>query len=206
MLMFHFLGLDLDRESAYQISNGFTLAELLISLALLGLIATFTIPKLLQTQQHNEWNARAKEDVSMVVGAYQLYRKDNPTLNGSMGVRDLTPYFNFARTDTSGDLIDRDYGNTSLSCDGFNPCFRLHNGSTMHFWQGESFGGTANTNAVAIVIDPDSIYSGSTTGDGKSVVFLLYTTGRITSIEYALTGTATSGGGLSGSDPPWFSW
>lgn len=51
----------------------FTLAELLIALAILGVIATFTIPKILATQQTQQYNAIAKDDIHMIVGAYQQY-------------------------------------------------------------------------------------------------------------------------------------
>ncbi len=40
--------------------KGFTLAELLMALAILGVIATFTIPKILGAQQSSSSNAKAK--------------------------------------------------------------------------------------------------------------------------------------------------
>lgn len=45
---------------------GFTLAELLISLAILGIIATFTIPKLLMNQRVSAYNASAKESAASI--------------------------------------------------------------------------------------------------------------------------------------------
>lgn len=44
--------------------NGFTLAELLIALGILGVIATFTIPKLLQSQQNSEKKSVFKETIA----------------------------------------------------------------------------------------------------------------------------------------------
>ena len=41
--------------------KGFTLAELLISLGILGLIATFTIPKIVGAAGDSKYNAAAKE-------------------------------------------------------------------------------------------------------------------------------------------------
>ena len=41
--------------------QGFTLAELLIALTILGVIAIFTIPKVLQSQQDTRYSAAAKE-------------------------------------------------------------------------------------------------------------------------------------------------
>jgi prepilin-type N-terminal cleavage/methylation domain-containing protein len=44
--------------------KAFTLAELLISLAILGVIATFTIPKILNSFQKNQWKNIFKEDIA----------------------------------------------------------------------------------------------------------------------------------------------
>src|SRR5688572_255419 len=44
--------------------NGFTLAELLIALGILGVIATFTIPKVLQNQQSSEKKAVFRETIA----------------------------------------------------------------------------------------------------------------------------------------------
>ena len=49
--------------------RGFTLAELLIALGILGVIATFTIPKVLQTNQNAQWQATGKEAIAMISGA-----------------------------------------------------------------------------------------------------------------------------------------
>ncbi|MCE3235965.1 MAG: hypothetical protein K0Q50_2145 [Vampirovibrio sp.] len=52
---------------------GFTLAELLISLSILGIIATFTIPKLLMNQRVSAYNASAHESAASISGAYQQH-------------------------------------------------------------------------------------------------------------------------------------
>ena len=46
--------------------SGFTLSELLIALAILGLIATFTIPKILQSTQNQSLRASLKEAIAAV--------------------------------------------------------------------------------------------------------------------------------------------
>lgn len=56
-----------------QRQSGFTLAELLIALTILGLIATFTIPKILVSQQKQTYNVAEKEAIASVSSACQLY-------------------------------------------------------------------------------------------------------------------------------------
>ncbi len=50
--------------------KGFTLAELLIALALLGVIAAFTIPKVLQSSGSQEAQAKVREAVATLESAY----------------------------------------------------------------------------------------------------------------------------------------
>ena len=57
-------------------SLGFTLAELLISLAILGVIATFTIPKILTSQQNSQKAAVTKEVIAMISGAFTAYQQN----------------------------------------------------------------------------------------------------------------------------------
>jgi prepilin-type N-terminal cleavage/methylation domain-containing protein len=51
---------------------GFTLAELLIALTILGEIAAFTIPKIISSQQNGQKRAVTKEMIAMFSAAYQL--------------------------------------------------------------------------------------------------------------------------------------
>ena len=60
-----------------QAKSGFTLAELLIALAILGVIATFTIPKVLNSSSSSENSAIFKEAAGMVSGAMQAYQQQN---------------------------------------------------------------------------------------------------------------------------------
>ena len=47
--------------------HGFTLSELLIALGILGVIATFTIPKILNSQANSQKTAVFKEAIATVV-------------------------------------------------------------------------------------------------------------------------------------------
>ena len=61
-------------------AKGFTLAELLVSLAILGMIATFTVPKILYAQQSAKNAAVFKETVATINAVlYQGYAYDGMT-------------------------------------------------------------------------------------------------------------------------------
>jgi len=188
---------------------GFTLSELLVSLAILGIIATFTIPKLLQVQQDQRYNSEAKEAASIIAAAYSLYKASNtPTTSTTVG--DLTPYINYAKVDTSS-LVDDVPTYTSVNCSQANKgCLLLHNGGMLWYRKDFSFGGTATTNALYFAFDPDAQYSGSSSGSNKAVEFWLYFNGGLKSWGGMDSATTNSSGLIGGPnaalDPSWFSW
>lgn len=192
---------------------GFTLAELLVCLVILAEIATFTIPKLLVSQQNSKSNAIAKEAAGTLSTALMQYKVAN-TLSMSTSTADLTPYLNYVAKDSTS-IIDSETGGTSLDCStAGTACYRLHNGAML--WNGSSnvdFGGTGALNAIYFLIDPDGKYSGSTTGPSKSLKIYIYTTGRIATWASITSNTVTHEWGSwyttnpdATRDPSWFSW
>lgn len=189
-------------------TKGFTLAELLISLAILGVIATFTIPKILSAQQNGSYRSTAKESIGAIAAAFTIYKLNNSiTASTTGGV--LTQYFNYLKMDTSGSTIDDIPGYSTLPCDASAPCLKMANGSVVQV-SPYSFDGTSTTNAIRFKIDPDGIVTdGTTNGPGKSLSIRIYTNGLITSEDNMLPNTCDSAGcwGPSpGQDPSWFSW
>lgn len=183
--------------------SGFTLAELLIALAILGVIATFTIPKILSAQQNGTYKAIAKENLSMVAGAFEQYKLSG-NLSGGTGINDLTPYMNYVRIDTSGVSVDDDQISGTEVCDASAPCLRMHNGSTIHWISADTFGGTNTTNALWFHIDADGVVSSN-----KSVAIFLYYNGRLVDEGQIVAGTASSAQSYTADStkvPPWFSW
>jgi prepilin-type N-terminal cleavage/methylation domain-containing protein len=190
--------------------KGFTLAELLIALAILGVIATFTIPKILSAQQNSRNVAEAKEVAAMISGAFQKAKLDG-VVSSTTKPSDLTPYMNYVSIDTSGKVIDAPPLGTTATCDSSNPCIKLHNGGYLWFLDIVNFGGTTSLNCLAFIFDPDPSNNTSSTADGplKAVQFQLYYDGFLTTRGQAKAGSTTSGGGSFGPgayDPSWFTW
>jgi prepilin-type N-terminal cleavage/methylation domain-containing protein len=186
---------------------GFTLAELLIALAILGEIATFTIPKILSAQQDGRNRTIAKEVAGMISEAYGQHKLAS-TPTSSFKPIDLLPYFNYVKYDTTI-TIDEVHTQGSAACSTTYPCIKLHNGAVLMFESG-SFSGTATTNAIAFKVDPDGkVTDGTTNGPGKSLNFWLYYNGRLSTHGAIASGTVASTGTYnpnSAYDPPWFSW
>lgn len=171
---------------------GFTLAELLIALVILGEIATFTIPKILISQSNGRNNAIAKETMASIASAYQMVQ-----LNSSGGVSfsttigALTQYMNYVAVDTTS-TIDAYPGSASdtFPCSSYT-CIKLHNGG-LFMMDIIPFGSSGGI--VDGVLDPD----GTLTSRKDSISFILYYKGRVQTIaDY--TGNASY-------TPTWFSY
>ncbi len=189
------------------LAPGFTLAELLISLAILGVIATFTIPKILSTQQNSSNIAKMKETAATLSAAFQQAKLAG-TITSTTKPSDLTPYINYVSIDTSGTVVDDLNGGTSTTCNNSYPCIKLHNGVIIRADDLAAFGGTATTNCINFRIDPEPGYSG-TTNPVRAVGIFLYYDGYMTSQSFIRANSYTSAGGPynpGNFDPPWFSW
>jgi prepilin-type N-terminal cleavage/methylation domain-containing protein len=187
-------------------SAGFTLTELLVSLLIIGEIATFTIPKVLYAQQNTAYRAGARDAAAAVSQAFFIARSKGGDYN--LKGADFTPYLNYVRYDTST-RIDGYYTNATAfkDCSSAQPCIQLASGGMVMF-DGNSFGGTNSTNAIWFRFDPDGKYTdGTTNGPGKPVEFFLYYSGRITtSIDCEPNSSNASTTLTCTPTPPWFSW
>jgi prepilin-type N-terminal cleavage/methylation domain-containing protein len=181
----------------------FTLAEMLIAFAILGMIATFTIPKVLQSQQDIKYSAMAKEAAGMIAGAYDAYRMSKTPV-AATSPKDLTPYMNFVKADTDGTVVDDEWTLTgSYTCGTSNiACLALHNGAYLYYRTTQCFNGTNPTNAFWFAFDPDGKLTadGSASSPGKN--------GRLTTRAGLAASTDSCAGayGPQPRNPPWFSW
>jgi hypothetical protein len=122
---------------------------------------------------------------------------------------------NYVNTDATS-IVDDQPGSTSFTCGsnggGILRCLKLHSGAILEYNDAANIGGTGSLNAFYFYLDPDGQYSGSTTGNGKSVVFFLYADGKIRTWGTVEAGTTndiyggTTYNPTPAYDPSWFSW
>ncbi len=172
----------LKRQKAF----GFTLAELLSALAILGIIATFTIPKVLSSSQNNQWNSQAKEVVGSLSGAFTAYNLNSGITATTTGA-DLTPYLNYVRLDTASTIDGDPAVPTTRACD---ICIKTHGGGLILLRTSDDF----SSGQIRVWYDPD----GTLTTNNDSLAIFVKDTGRIHS------GADVSGDPMH--NPSWFSW
>ena len=77
--------------------QGFSLVELLLTLAIMGLLIAFTIPTLFQTpasKQTAKYTQMARNSSFMILSAYGRYKTANSTILSTVTPSNLTPYMN----------------------------------------------------------------------------------------------------------------
>ena len=148
--------------------KGFTLAEVLICIAILGVIATFSISKILQGAQYERSNAIFKEDVAALPVAYQAYSLSlGTTVPSTFKLPDLKPYLNYVSQSTTA-VVDTYPTNGSIACvNSLFQCLMMHNGSAIIIWTSHSFGATNPNSSINMWIDPDGV-SDVAPGGGSS--------------------------------------
>lgn len=188
---------------------GFTLAELLITLAILGVLATFAIPPMFTSSSSSsaaKYTSMARDTAYMVMTAYEKYRAANTTVASSTTLGALTQYMNYVARDTTT-TVDMQHTSTSVSC-GALTCLKLHNGAMLFFGNTVYFNGTNSTNAITWLIDPDGVKTDNTTnGPGKSLVLFLQYDGSVrvySNLPAPVTTSSTTYSATTTQDPVWF--
>jgi prepilin-type N-terminal cleavage/methylation domain-containing protein len=194
--------------------QGFTLAELLIALAILGVIATFTIPKILSSTGTAQFKAVAKETAGTLATALQDYSVDNAITTGTLA-SSLLANVNYVAQNTNAPITGTTGTGLPVACSGTVICLQLHNGAILQYEAAATFNGVTATNYIPINLDPDGTKSQNTT---DILSFRLYYNGKLTVAtndtapndeQPAGTGVgSTSASPLAEgpSTPDWFTW
>jgi prepilin-type N-terminal cleavage/methylation domain-containing protein len=178
---------------------GFSLVEILITLAIMGIVAAFTVPQLFQapaSRSNTKYTALARDVTFMMLNAYEHYKAANASVPWNTKLYSLTPYMNYVNLDLSnGTKVDPPpqgswWTSTPQSCGsqyvGTNYCYILHNGGILWFNDTFYFGGTNSTNAIWFNFDPDG------SGPSEALQVWLTYSGRIYTVKNLPT-TMTSG-------------
>ncbi len=145
-------------------TTGFTLAELLIALAILGVIATFTIPKILNAQQDQKKTAIAKEMMGAAGEVYLKKRADGSLISATGA--DFARQMNYVKMDATTVIDDApSTGWGSLDCaTWWAKCFVMHNGSIVGSDDTGPMGGTTEGNSIWLLVDTEASYQGDHNG------------------------------------------
>lgn len=171
---------------------GFTLAELLVALLILGEISTFTIPKILSAQSTSSKIAAAKEACSTVDQVYYQYMLNNTVDPNAFTLEQLIPNINYVKQITDGSTVDNTVGFTGTqSCGSSVTCLKMHTGGILFWFKNLTI--NAGGGHMPIYYDPDGVAadSGLTDGPGKSMWCYILPNGRMD---------------CTGTEPSWFSW
>jgi prepilin-type N-terminal cleavage/methylation domain-containing protein len=196
--------------------KGFTLAELLIVLAILGVIATFTIPKMLAGQQNSQYNSAAKEVAASIASIFtsayyqnggeswvrSIFNDSGFDWNSGLGYI-LPTKLNYVKILSSNEVMTYPPSGASAvyagqhNCGGTVHCHLMANGGVL-WWREVPYSWNGDWTQT-FQFDPDG------TGPAESMMFRLYCTnlngqtpGRVVS--------GSVGSGFYSTDASWFSW
>ncbi|MFN7309998.1 MAG: type II secretion system protein [Vampirovibrionales bacterium] len=160
--------------------QGFTLSELLVSLAVLGLIAAFAIPKVLTAVGESSSRAIGREAFGMITESYQALRaKQNGNVSRATTAQNLIDQLNYATTAATGNGT------------GTTNHIALQNGAVIAYAPSDNFDAGSTRGVIGFTIDPDGIAATSVSGP---VTVYLGNDGRIWAANenYATGGTAVA--------------
>lgn len=204
-------------------TSGFTLSELLVSLAVLGLIAAFAIPKVLSAVADSSTKAIGKEAISVISSAYDSLKAEN----SGFVARSTTIAQLVARMNAERDVLAANYAANGVAAQaGSTNALKLQSGGIIYYNNTDTFvrNGTAE-GTMAFRIDPDgegnfgsvSVYLGF---DGRLwVADELYAAGTGTQVSPfnatyniasepvgAFGTTPTTPNNVANADTTWFEW
>lgn len=108
--------------------EGFTLAELLVALAILGVIATFTVPKILATSQNQQKKAVFRETISAISEAISTGTMSNRLDRNSNFYAHIANKLNAVKFCPNNASTEGCWLNSSWVGEENEPGFVMHNG------------------------------------------------------------------------------
>ncbi len=190
-------------------SNGFTLVEILITIALIGVLATMLIPVLFQNVGQEKFMDIAKNSASALGQGYATLLSETPSTadttaqtialkmdhvrrisNGSTS----TQLQNVTNTPANGTCLQAGASSCALfrtPCDATTPCLLLNSGGVLQYDSTAKFAPTGqtpglNTHAVRFIMDPDA------DGPQPAISLMLFFGGRITTRRFASSAILTN--------------
>lgn len=177
--------------------KAFTLAEILLTLVIVGIVAALTIPALIANVQQNQYKAAWKQTFSIINQGYTRFSADkgistiknyysNPTypqLHTDIK-NELAPYFNVKKSCNSGQILNNCWHDTNksyflnndpVSDNGVMAGFILNNGMLVKVgWSGDNVtcvsGLESLTECLNFVVDVNGFTPPNTVG--KDIFFL----------------------------------
>lgn len=168
--------------------KGFTLAELLIALAILGVIATFTIPKILQAQQNQKKQAILKETISIVSNLGYTYCQDDIKSTGISIYDYYASNVNAIKLCPADGIAEGCLATNSYGAEGVEGALTLPSGATIGGLNKSQYLG-----AEGVIVDWDGLNGNNTAGDDQLRLYMLTTcTGTWNGIRAPRIGASTT--------------
>lgn len=194
--------------------NAFTLAEVLITLGIIGVVAMMTIPSLVMTQQKQVTASRLKKAYSTFYQAVEMSKNDNgdptnwdnPSLSDAAMInwwnKYIVPYLGTSQTCTGSQIADcwvargSYLDGTSVPFSTIYPNAVLKDGTVFHV---SGIDSSVNPTACLFIIDINGKQGPNTFGKDLFMAFFRFASNPIGSVEFL--GSGRSDTILLNSDP-----
>jgi type II secretory pathway pseudopilin PulG len=171
-------------------ARAFTMAELVVGLGLLGLMAAIALPSVVQIKQNDgAVKVQLQTAVQRLSMAYTQYKLDyDPAL--TIGVAQLAPYLSQSKLVTTAATVNNWSDATSLTCNTATAtCYTMGDGTTVATHPSYRFGKgnevTLTDRCLPFYVDIDSKYiNGGATSDlnTRSALFFMMYSGQVLSV------------------------
>ena len=171
------------------VKTGFTLSELLVGLGIIGLIAAFAVPKVLNASGAAVANAKVHKAAQAVVNGYEKWvqengNSENTTPANIMSIVQHNGLITDGRKMDFAPSYTEDFTCTDIpSHTTFTGiCYKMPDGAVLFFRSGiyDTFGQNPDK-ALFFAVDPDgfNINDNSQANNSNATAFWLYSNGRL---------------------------